>query len=71
MIAQARAKGMSRIQGRFLPTKKNAPAKDFYQKHGFNLETQDDQGFLWARDLTECELSCPEWIRLIVGRGDS
>src|SRR6185369_7146371 len=33
----ARAGGVSRLVGEFVPTKKNGPTADFYRRHGFRL----------------------------------
>ncbi len=35
LAEEARTAGATRLEGWFLPTKKNAPAKDFYAQHGF------------------------------------
>ena len=61
---EARARGASRLEGWFLPTKKNAPAKDFYPRHGFRLTEERDGRQLWALDLALSDLRCPEWIRV-------
>jgi FkbH-like protein len=61
---QARAGGAALLEGWFLPTKKNAPAKDFYARHGFELAGEREGGQLWRLNLTSAEVRCPEWIRL-------
>ncbi len=66
IAAQARARGAARLEGWFLPTKKNAPAGDFYQRHGFALVEDRDGSQWWGLDLSGAELRCPEWIRLVV-----
>jgi FkbH-like protein len=58
------ARGRSRLSGKFLPTKKNAPAKDFYAQHGFELHTQNSDGSLWQLDLKQHPIAWPEWIKL-------
>jgi len=62
---QARSRGAERLEGWFLPTKKNAPARDFYARHGFELAEERDGGQLWRLDLAREGPRCPEWIRLI------
>lgn len=62
---EARARGAARLEGWFLPTKKNAPAKDFYPRHGFSLAEERDGGQLWVLDLARSDLRCPEWIRTV------
>lgn len=64
-IAQyCRASGISRLEGYFLPTRKNAPAADFYTKHGFTCVKEDALGSLWRLDLETAALTCPPWIQV-------
>jgi FkbH-like protein len=70
LVSEARGEGARRLTGWFLPTKKNAPAKDFYRGHGFAPVAESDGGTRWALDLSEAEVSCPEWIRLVVTNGE-
>lgn len=58
------------VQGWFLPTKKNAPARDFYSEHGFQVLQQNGEGTLWGLNLAQSSLACPEWVRLHVVNGD-
>jgi FkbH-like protein len=62
-------RGRRRLIGRFLPTKKNAPASEFYPRHGFQLEEQNGNGTVWALDLREKQIHCPDWIKLIAQNG--
>ncbi len=66
----ARKLNAATIQGWFLPTKKNAPARNFYPEHGFRVLQENGQGTLWALDLAQSTLACPEWVRLHVVNGD-
>jgi FkbH-like protein len=66
----ARKLNASRVQGWFLPTKKNAPARDFYPEHGFQTLQENGAGTLWGLDLAQTSLACPEWVRLHVVNGD-
>jgi len=66
----ARSNGATYLQGWFLPTKKNAPARDFYSAHGFRAGEQNGDGTLWTLDLTSNSLPAPEWIRLHIVNGD-
>jgi len=69
LAERAKARGCRRLSGWFLPTKKNAPARDFYAQHGFTLEAEGQDGTEWTFDLQEGEIACPEWIRLNVLTG--
>jgi FkbH-like protein len=64
LIEEAAAGGAKAIQGSFLPTKKNAPAQDFYASHGFRQAAGADQGSDWVLDLPQEVLRRPEWIRI-------
>ncbi|MGC2245280.1 MAG: HAD-IIIC family phosphatase [Terriglobales bacterium] len=64
LAKSAAERGCRRLIGWFLPTKKNAPARDFYREHGFVQHQKDDRGTLWMLDLTSSTLSVPDWIKL-------
>ncbi len=61
----ARSRGARCLQGRFIPTRKNAPAKDFYSSHGFARIAQTETESLWELDLSKPGPARPEWIRLV------
>jgi predicted enzyme involved in methoxymalonyl-ACP biosynthesis len=63
LTEQARQAGARKLEGWFLPTTKNAPSKDFYARHNFQLVETIDQGSRWALDLA-IPVACPPWIRL-------
>lgn len=58
--------GCKHLEGWFLPTRKNAPARDFYQQHGFEHQETNATGSLWTLDLKSSKLRCPDWIKLKV-----
>lgn len=64
LAESAAQRGCKRLAGWFLPTRKNAPARDFYQQHGFKQQENSGQGSLWVLDLKSSTLRCPEWIKL-------
>ena len=65
----AAERGCKRLQGWFLPTRKNAPARDFYSQHGFELLAQSCEGSLWSLDLTQREVAFPTWVKLVTPNG--
>lgn len=71
LAEDARRRGLTRMQGWFLPTKKNAPASDFYAQHGFFSEKTEPQGTLWTLDLSNNLPLCPEWIKVTIPEGDA
>jgi len=64
VASRARARGCKKLIGRFLPTKKNAPARDFFRQHGFTLRSQSEQESVWELDLERNAIACPTWIKL-------
>ena len=66
LAESAAQRGHKRLVGRFLPTKKNAPARDFYPQHGFERQETNGAGSLWTLDLKSSTLRCPDWIKLKV-----
>jgi FkbH-like protein len=57
-VSAARRRGLPRVRAHYVPTKKNKPCLDFFQRSGFRAEGDD---FFW--DATE-EYACPSVIRL-------
>ncbi len=65
IVSDAQDEGASRIIGEYIPTKKNPPAADFYEKHGFGMPAQtDDNGTSWILNLDTDTVEVPEWIEL-------
>ncbi len=64
LAAEAVERGLRRMEGWFLPTRKNAPAKDFFAKHGFERVEETGEGSRWSYDLTK-PMECPDWIRFL------
>ena len=66
LAESADQRGRKRLVGWFLPTKKNAPARDFYLQHGFERQEANGAGSLWVLDLNSSTLRPPDWIKLRV-----
>ena len=62
LAERAREAGATRLVGHFLPTRKNAPARDFYAAHGFREVPGDGDGTRYEIDLTRETIAAPEWI---------
>ncbi len=63
LAREAASGGMRSIRGWYLPTRKNAPSKDFYPKHGFKMINENDGKMLFEHDLSK-EIGWPDWIEL-------
>ena len=60
---EATSGGIRTLRGWYLPTRKNAPSKDFYPKHGFKMINESDGKMLFEYDLSK-ELGWPDWVKL-------
>lgn len=69
LAERAREKGAQKMQGWFLPTKKNAPARGFYADHKFTVQKQEDDRLLWELDLAQGGVAFPKWIKLVPEAG--
>ena len=58
----ALAHGATRLCGEFVPTKKNQPACDLYERHGFVMRETIDGVQQWERSLAPVSISFPAWI---------
>ena len=64
LCEQARARGCHLVEGWFLPTKKNSPAKDFYASHKFAVLETADKGIRYGLDLKSSSVETSPWIEL-------
>lgn len=63
---QARGRGCRALRGVYIPTRKNAPCKDFYVSHGFTQVKTEGDSTVWELDLRDGRVvPSPEWIRLL------
>ena len=60
--ADALAGGATRLDGEFIVTKKNVPARDIYERHGYTQAGTTDGVERWERTLTDGGVSFPHWI---------
>ncbi|MGY5852947.1 MAG: HAD-IIIC family phosphatase [Candidatus Thorarchaeota archaeon] len=68
IISDARKENVQAIEGHYIPTKRNHPASDFYERHNFGRPAQvGDDGSItsWMFIMDEMTLEVPEWITLI------
>jgi FkbH-like protein len=61
LVSKLGGAGIQWLIGKYIPTRKNTPAKDFFQKHGFELVTSDTNGETWKLD-TQLGVPMPEWL---------
>ena len=66
----AASRKRTQLVGRFIPTKKNAPARQFYPQHGFQKVEENLEGSVWRWSLQQNTIAIPDWIRLKTSQGD-
>ena len=66
IVADARKAKVDRIVGEYIPTKKNLPAADVYERHGFGEPTTSDENVTnWILNLKDQTIDVPDWIELL------
>ena len=62
----AARRGAQRVRGRIVPTSKNAPAQDLYDRHSFQRKPGDPGGATdWELDLSAGGIQYPEWMKIV------
>jgi len=65
LIAHTRASAAERLHGRFIPTLKNAPARECYADLGFSLVQECGDGEqVWSLELATGDVSTPAWLQV-------
>jgi len=65
IVADARAAKAKRVIGEYIPTKKNPPAADVYERHGFGMPAETDyNGTSWILNLETDTIEVPDYIEL-------
>jgi FkbH-like protein len=62
---EARRRALSSVTGVIVPTPKNAPVRDLYERHGFAKLAEDADGSTrWSCNLAESAVASPDWLRV-------
>lgn len=62
VASMAQAQGVRFLTGQFIPTKKNAPAREFFPSHRFSCVDEGAEGSRWSLDLMRETITIPPWI---------
>ena len=66
----ASQRGAQRIRGRIVPTAKNAPARDLYERHGFQSDPSDStEQAAWSLGLSTGGIQYPKWMKVVSEAG--
>ena len=61
----ARERGLKRLHGHIIPTAKNVPIRDLFDKHGFDKSAVDEAGSTrWGMALDDHRVAWPPWFRV-------
>ena len=61
---QARRRRIKAVTARVVPSRKNAPARDVFERHGFSKIGEDDAGAtFWSLDLQAGGVEWPSWFK--------
>ncbi len=63
LVDWAKDRGLGVLDGEFIPTPKNAPAADFYARHGFAQLGGAALGTRWRLDLNKVPFQWPSYIQ--------
>jgi len=61
----ARAEGLAGLEGWILPTNRNVPVRDLYERHGFKAAETTDEGTRWRLDLADNSVDVPDWLEIV------
>lgn len=60
----ARKRGLAKLTGRLIPSEKNVPVRDLFERHGFVKTGEDAAGAsAWEYDVAKGVLARPVWFR--------
>jgi FkbH-like protein len=62
LVQWARRRGLTGIEGEFIPTTKNAPAADFFLRHDFEQVPGESATLVWRLPIDRVEVAWPPYI---------
>ncbi len=61
----AQQRGLDKLFGQVVPTEKNMPARDLFEKHGFRKLGEDQSGTTtWELNLASATVQVPDWFEM-------
>ena len=66
LVQHAAARDLQTIVGRIVPTPKNQPVHDLFERHGFQKHSAQEEGeSTWLLSPKDRRFSYPEWMKII------
>jgi FkbH-like protein len=66
MCEEAKSRSLQYVTGRIIPTAKNVPVRDLFERHGFVLVNEGPAGeTTWRMDLEGDIPSYPSWLKIV------
>ncbi|MFQ5801457.1 MAG: HAD-IIIC family phosphatase [Candidatus Methylomirabilales bacterium] len=66
IVGEAKAAGVKRVRGRYVPTAKNAPVRDLYSSHGFETVESSGDGTGCVLDVRRETVAPPAWCPVVL-----
>jgi len=63
VLNTAKGKGCTSVQGHYFISRKNSQVADFYNRQGFRLAAETEQGSEWEMPLDKDHFPSPDWIK--------
>jgi len=61
----ALTRGLGKLTGRLIPTAKNIPVRDLFERHNFSKQSEDPAGTtIWGLDLERGRVERPTWFKI-------
>lgn len=63
LVANAKARGLAAVEGWIIPTQRNVPVRDVYERHGFAPVDEGADGRIkWRLNLATGSVEVPDWL---------
>lgn len=66
LCEEGRRRGVTSLEARFIPTAKNDPARDMFERHGFvKVDEDSSRTTRWRLDIETSSVTWPEWLKRV------
>lgn len=64
LVEECRKRRIPVLEGWYRPTAKNAPCKELYAQHGFQIAESQGENVRWRLPVGSATVACPAWLRV-------